>query len=62
MVAPGLEMVKAGLLTLPEIVRHLTVNAARVFNLPGGAKSGEHHTEGDQGKGGQAVYDVKESE
>lgn len=32
-----MEMVKAGLLTVPEIVRHLTVNAARVFNLPGGA-------------------------
>lgn len=32
-----MELVKAGLLTLPEIVRHLTVNAARVFNLPGGA-------------------------
>jgi dihydroorotase len=32
-----MELVKAGLLTLPEIIRHLTVNAARVFNLPGGA-------------------------
>jgi dihydroorotase len=32
-----MELVKAGLMTLPEIVRHLTVNAARVFNLPGGA-------------------------
>jgi dihydroorotase len=32
-----MELVKADLLTLPEIVRHLTVNAARVFGLPGGA-------------------------
>ena len=29
-------MVKAGLLTIPEVVAHLTVNAARVFNLAGG--------------------------
>jgi len=29
-------MVTAGLLTIPEIVAHLTVNAARVFNLAGG--------------------------
>lgn len=32
-----MELVQAELLTLPEIVRYLTVNAARVFNLPGGA-------------------------
>ncbi len=32
-----MEMERAGLLTVPEIVRHLTVNAARVFNLSGGA-------------------------
>jgi len=30
-------MVTAGLLTIPEVVAHLTINAARVFNLPGGA-------------------------
>ncbi len=30
-------MIKAGLLTIPEIVRNFTVNPARVFNLPGGA-------------------------
>lgn len=29
-------MVTAGLLTIPDVVAHLTVNAARVFNLPGG--------------------------
>jgi dihydroorotase len=29
-------MVQAGQLTIPEVVAHLTVNAARVFNLPGG--------------------------
>ena len=32
-----MELVKAGLLTLLEVVRALTVDAARVFNLPGGA-------------------------
>ncbi len=31
-----MEMVRAGLLTIPEVVTHLTLNAARVFNLPGG--------------------------
>jgi dihydroorotase len=31
-----MELVRAGLLTVPEIIRHLTINAARVFNLPGG--------------------------
>ncbi len=31
-----MEMVRAGLLTIPDVVRHLTVNAARVFHLPGG--------------------------
>jgi len=32
-----MELVRANLLSLPEIVAHLTVNPARVFKLPGGS-------------------------